>query len=257
MSRYLRRSDFPARRSPPWDLADLAAVCRWRAEELQENRNWNTPTAALDEIDVALGGARITAELLLCDDPPFDILKAWFGKLWPEQTTADLDSLADHLNTATLLIMAEREEREGREMLGSGTATYYRGILDNVSPERLSSAWNRTTYGWTCCRYSGDGRKWWRLLSDPPADKQMTPKFLKQFEPLKHRNQTAGTVRQKESKSSVFPSQQPRSLAGYNSDSATSAAAARTAIGTLLQMGGPIPLAKEIAARLKANGGNI
>ena len=37
MSRYVHRPDWPVKRRPPWNRADLKAVQRWR-EGLQENR---------------------------------------------------------------------------------------------------------------------------------------------------------------------------------------------------------------------------
>ncbi len=50
---YLKRDDFPCRRSPPWQLADVGKVAAWR-QGLQEDRASDQPkTAQAGQVTVA------------------------------------------------------------------------------------------------------------------------------------------------------------------------------------------------------------
>lgn len=62
MSKWTDRPDWPVRKSPPWSTADLAAVQKWRADNLREDR------AALDHGDdhgetLELRKAKLTQEI--------------------------------------------------------------------------------------------------------------------------------------------------------------------------------------------------
>lgn len=154
-SRYLRRDDFPARRSPPWGLQDLAIVQRWRAACLQEDRArlYDDPPepAARSDFPLTVADARRAMRDLLG------------RKLYGELTRDDFESLIEHVK----LFVTH---------------------CDGTSSEAIRDEMDRATRFWTARRFI-DRLNWWRELPELPDDPPHG--WLDDLTPLDHRAERA------------------------------------------------------------------
>lgn len=168
MSRYLARDDFPVRRSPPWTQADAEVVLSWRADCLQENRDWTRERAPDPPATITLEAALARIDHAALTDPacPMNVSR-WLGPtLAMELTLANLiDLAAVHRYGLACAMLAQAQAEGAKGLAAVAPADYYSGLMHRALTQRAKetvATVNKLLMGWTADRFKA--RKGWQKI---------------------------------------------------------------------------------------------
>jgi hypothetical protein len=182
MSRYLRRSDWPVRRTAPWNTEDLATVQRWRVG-LQENR-----AAVFDDELIEAPGPLVVSWQDVAGGKPWNA-RRWMGDvLFDELTIPDFESLAEYTTHVIWWCLGEASrKRDGCDLKPEATPEYYRDLyawMADNDCESFLNYLNVVTGLWVAQRFI-DCPDWWKDLPDPPDEPPS--ELMEGLLPLRHR----------------------------------------------------------------------